>query len=110
MSKYSFCLFHYTKKSCERCWNACDTPTMINQSYAKSNDTCIETCEFWCWPLCITFDILSCPCRLSYYTYHNISCKCKTCCKKKKPSIAIEHYNVNDKVNNNVINTQPNNS
>jgi hypothetical protein len=104
MSKTSFSFFHYTKNSCERCFIACDTPTMQNQSYAESNKLSNERCEFICWPFCITFDIISCPCRLSYFAYHNVTCKCHTSCKKKQPKFKIEP------LNDSVINKQPNNS
>ncbi len=96
MTETSFSFFHYTKNSFERCCIAIDTPTMTNQSDAESSRICCESCEFVCWPFCITFDIISCPCRLSYFAYHNISCK------KKQPTITIQPYN------DNMINKQPN--
>jgi hypothetical protein len=77
MTESSFSFFHFTAKSCERCCIAFDTPTMTNQSDATSNRLCCEQCEFWCWPFCITFDIISCPIRLSHHTCHNVSCKKK---------------------------------
>jgi hypothetical protein len=108
MTETSFSFFHYTKNSCKRCCIAIDTPTMTNQSDAESSRICREQCEFVCWPFCITFDIISCPCRFSHFAYHNVSCncKCKSCCKKKQPKFTIKHHN--DNVNN-VINKQPNN-
>ncbi len=102
----SFSFFHYTKNSCERCCIAIDTPTMTNQSDAESSRICCESCEFICWPLCITFDIISCPCRLSYFAYHNISCKC---CKKKQLTITNQHTITNQPHVHSVINNQPNN-
>ncbi len=103
MTETSFNFFHYTKNSCERCTDACDTPTRENQSDAESNEICCKQCEWLFWPFCITFDMISCPCRLSYFAYHNTSCKskCKSCCKKKEPTITIQPYDVN------VINKQP---
>jgi hypothetical protein len=103
----TFNFFNYTCNSCERCFIAIDTPTMTNQSDAESSKLCLQQCEWICWPLCFTFDIISCPCRFSHYAYHNVSCTCKSCFKKKNPKITIHPYH-NSYGNNFVVSKQPN--
>jgi hypothetical protein len=88
----TFNFFHYTSQSCDSCCNAIDTPASSNRSDAESSEQCRNECQWLCWPLCITFDIISCPCRASHYVYHNVSCKCNTCNKKTKPVIIIQPH------------------
>jgi hypothetical protein len=76
--KEPFHVFNYTQNASNKCFESMDTPTMSNQSDAESNKLCCDEMKcFFCWPLILVFDILSCPFRGCIHLKNNY------CCDKK---------------------------
>lgn len=55
-----FNLFYYTSKSCDDCCEAFDTADSEMMSDSQRSQKCMTECQCICWPLCITFDLVSC--------------------------------------------------
>ncbi len=100
-TKNCFNPFYYTTMSCDSCWKAIDSSLPADASDAQRGDKCYEECQWICWPLIFTFDIVSCPFRGAYFVQQkycsckNCDCKIVNCCKccnscKTYPTIDIQ--------------------
>ena len=66
-SEDSFRVFNYMDKSCTSCNIAMNASINKNTSDAETTRICCNQCQFWCWPLIIITDLLTCPFRLCCY-------------------------------------------
>ena len=60
-----FSVFYYTCRSFDDCCVAFDTADSHQMSDDERSKLCKRQCQCFCWPLCFTFDIVSCPYRCS---------------------------------------------
>ena len=69
MSSNRFNPFHYTYTSVTNCCNAMDSnPSSANSDQQREENCCTE-CQWLCWPLIFTFDVISCPIRCGHYCF-----------------------------------------
>lgn len=82
----SFSVFYLTEKSCKSCWEAIDTPRSIDMTDAQRGEQCQKECQWICWPITISLDIVSCPFRGVHHVTKDLKC-----CKKNK-IITVQPY------------------
>jgi hypothetical protein len=99
MAESRFIPCYIMQKSCTSCFRAIDSSTPVDQSDAQRSEACCLECQWICWPIFITADLVSFPCRCGhYYCYDKNTrfgccnkivntCSCKS---KQKPVITIQ--------------------
>ena len=95
----SFNPLYYTTNSCTSCCEAFDSSLPADASDSQRGDHCAKECQWLCWPVIFSFDIVSCPFRGTYYCQQRFcncyNCKKITCCKnitccKVHPDVTVQ--------------------